>query len=117
VYDNSDNNPHNPTHPAVHVTYGEETRNEMAVLFLSVALPTPADVPPFQQSMRMQYLESFLAEGNGIGDLPPGLPAAQVEKVQTHVFSSSTRTATANWMRRNVRRCSSFCVGFGNKGS
>jgi mono/diheme cytochrome c family protein len=80
AYDNSDNNPHNPTHPPVHVTYGEETKNEMAVLFLSVALPTPADVHPFQQAMRMQYLESFLAEGNGIGDLPPGLPAAQVEK-------------------------------------
>jgi len=80
VYDNSDDNPHNPTHPAVHVTYGEETKNEMAVLFLSVALPTPADVPPFQQAMRLQYLESFLAEGNGIADLPPGLPAAQVER-------------------------------------
>jgi hypothetical protein len=62
------------------VTYGEETSNEMAVLFLSVALPTPADVPPFQQAMRMQYLESFLAEGNGIDDLPPGLPAAQTER-------------------------------------
>ena len=80
VYDNSDNNPHNPTHPAVHVTYGEETKNEMAVLFLSVALPTPADVAPFQQAMRLQYLESFLAEGNGIDDLPPGLPAARVER-------------------------------------
>ena len=64
----------------MHVTYGEETRNEMAVLFLSVALPTPADVPAFQQAMRMQYLESFLAEGNGLDDLPAGISTAQAAK-------------------------------------
>ena len=80
VYDNSNNNPHNPTHPAVRVTWGEETKNEMAVLFLSVALPTPADVPAFQQAMRIQYVQAFLAEGNGLDDLPPGLPPAQAER-------------------------------------
>jgi hypothetical protein len=80
VYDNSDDNPRNPAHPPVRVTWGEETRNEMAVLFLSVALPTPADVPAFRQAMRMEMLESFLAEGNGIDDLPPGISAAQAER-------------------------------------
>ena len=82
VYDNSDGNPRNPSHPAVHVTYGEQTSNEMAVLFLNVALPTPAAVPAFQQAMRMQYMESFLAEGNGLDDLPAGIPAAQMERIK-----------------------------------
>lgn len=79
VYDNSENNPHNPSHPPVPVTWGEETKNEMAVLFLGVVLPSPADVPVFRREMRTAYLESFLAEGNGIGDLPPGIPKAELE--------------------------------------
>ena len=82
VYDNSENNPHNPAHPPVPVTWGEETQNEMAVLFLSVALPSPADVPVFRREMRTAYLESFLAEGNGIDDLPPGIPKGELEMLK-----------------------------------
>jgi hypothetical protein len=82
VYDNSENNPHNPAHPPVSVTWGEETQNEMAVLFLSVALPSPADVPAFRREMRTAYLESFLAEGNGIDDLPPSIPKGELEMLK-----------------------------------
>jgi len=82
VYDNSENNPHNPAHPPVPVTWGEETQNEMAVLFLSVALPSPADVPAFRREMRTAYLESFLAEGNGIDDLPPSIPKGELEMLK-----------------------------------
>ena len=79
IYDNSENNPHNPSHPPVPVTWGEETKNEMAVLFLSVALPSPADVPVFRREMRAAYFDEFLAEGNGIGDLPPSVPKGEIE--------------------------------------
>jgi mono/diheme cytochrome c family protein len=82
VYDNSDNNPHNPSHPAVRVTWGEETKNEMALAFLGVMLPSPDDVRPFHQAMRMQYLEEFLAEGNGPKDLPPGVPPGEMQRIQ-----------------------------------
>ena len=82
VYDNSANNPHNPAHPPVPVTWGEETQNEMAVLFLSVALPSPADVPVFRREMRTAYLESFLAEGNGVDDLPPSIPKGELEMLK-----------------------------------
>jgi len=82
VYDNSENNPHNPSHPPVPVTWGEETRNEMAVLFLGVALPSPADVPVFRREMRLAYMDSFLAEGNGIDDLPPGIPKPELEMLR-----------------------------------
>ena len=82
VYDNSENNPHNPSHPPVPVTWGEETKNEMAVLFLGVALPSPADVPVFRREMRLAYMESFLAEGNGIDDLPPNIPQAEREMLK-----------------------------------
>jgi mono/diheme cytochrome c family protein len=49
-YDNSANNPRNPAHPPVRVIYGEQTTNEMALLFLSFALPTPADAAAFQRA-------------------------------------------------------------------
>jgi EF-hand domain len=79
AYDNSERNPHNPSHPPVRVTWGEETRDEMALLFLGVILPSPADVPEFRRAMRNQYIAAFLAEGNGLDDLPPGIPAYQRE--------------------------------------
>ena len=82
VYDNSENNPHNPSHPPVPVTWGEETKDEMAVLFLGVVLPSPADVPAFRREMRTQYMESFLAQGNGIDDLPPSIPQGEVEMLK-----------------------------------
>jgi thiol-disulfide isomerase/thioredoxin len=64
VYDNSEGNPHNPSHPPVRVTWGEETRDEMALAFLGVVLPSPADVPAFRQAMRRQYFQSLLGEGS-----------------------------------------------------
>ncbi len=79
VYDNSENNPHNPSHPPIRVAWGEETKNEMAVLFLGVVLPSPAEVAGFRRAMRTEYMASFLAEGNGIDDLPPGILAAERE--------------------------------------
>jgi len=87
LYDNSENNPHNPSHPPVPVTWGEETRNEMAVLFLSVALPSPEDVPVFRREMRTAYMEAFIEEGNTPNDLPPGIPRGQVEMIK-RVFAA-----------------------------
>ncbi|HLY20120.1 MAG TPA: redoxin family protein [Bryobacteraceae bacterium] len=82
VYDNSEHNPHNPSHPPIRVSWGEETLNEMAVLFLGVVLPSPDDVAGFRRAMRTEYIASFIAEGNTIDDLPPGIPAAQREMIK-----------------------------------
>ncbi len=51
TYDNSENNVRNPAHPPVRATYGEETTNEMALAFLSFALPTPDDAVAFTRAM------------------------------------------------------------------
>ena len=51
TYDNSEANPRNPAHPPVRVTYGEQTTNEMGLVFLSFALPTPADAVAFQRAL------------------------------------------------------------------
>jgi mono/diheme cytochrome c family protein len=52
TYDNSENNPRNPAHPPVRVTYGEQTTNEMGLAFLTLAFPTPQDAREFQRSLR-----------------------------------------------------------------
>jgi mono/diheme cytochrome c family protein len=51
TYDNSESNPRNPAHPPVRVTYGEQTTNEMGLVFLNFAFPTPADATAFQRAM------------------------------------------------------------------
>jgi len=63
VYDNSANNPHNPSNPPKRVTYGEQTTNEMALLFLQVVLPRPEDVPRFRREFILQRLDQYLTEG------------------------------------------------------
>jgi hypothetical protein len=56
TYDNSEANPRNPSHPPVRVSHGEQTTDEMAIAFLSFALPTPADGAAFTRAL---YAERF----------------------------------------------------------
>ena len=45
TYDNSDGNPRNPSSPPKRVTFGEETTNEMAFLFLMIVPQRATDLP------------------------------------------------------------------------
>ncbi len=83
TFDNSENNPRNPSHPPVRVTWGEETRDEMAVLFLGVVLPSPDDVPAFQREMGIQALEAMLTDENALQDLPKEMPPGAQQRVTT----------------------------------
>jgi Copper type II ascorbate-dependent monooxygenase, C-terminal domain len=69
TYDNSESNPHNPTHPPVRVYWGEQTKDEMALVFLSVVLPTRADIRDLQREVRMQTVEQVLSQVETIQDL------------------------------------------------
>ncbi len=51
IYDNSGGNARNPSHPPVQVTYGEQTKDEMGLAFLTFALPTPADAAAFKRAV------------------------------------------------------------------
>ena len=79
--------------------WGEQTSDEMAVVFLGIVLPAPEDVPVFQQEMAaefrkanalsgppanaptvqqqvvMQFLESLFKDGATLQDLPRGIDA------------------------------------------
>src|SRR5580704_9596013 len=69
TYDNSENNPHNPTHPPVRIHWGEQTRDEMALVFLNVVLPSRADIPELQRDVRRQYVEQVLTQVDTLRDL------------------------------------------------
>jgi len=60
TYDNSENNPRNPSHPPVRVRWGEQTTDEMALAFLTVVLPTQTDVSQFQREILAQYAVGLL---------------------------------------------------------
>jgi len=85
TYDNSDANPRNPVHPPVRVRFGEQTTDEMALAFLTVNMP-PSQVEGFQQEMQSAYVESILASGATLEDIPPELSEQQRQSL-TLAFS------------------------------
>jgi len=80
-YDNSAANLHNPSNPPRRVTFGEQTTDEMAVLFLKVVLPTPEDVPSFRREAILSRINEFLLKDND----PVGLPPATLLRLRTAV--------------------------------
>jgi hypothetical protein len=63
----------NPADPPVRVKWGEQTLNEMAVAFLIVGLPSPADVAPFEAEVDGEYLGMLFGEGTRLDQLPDDL--------------------------------------------
>jgi hypothetical protein len=62
-YDNSTNNPANPSHPPKRVRYGAKSTDEMAELWLQVTVPQPADLPRLEaanSSHQLQLHENLL---------------------------------------------------------
>jgi hypothetical protein len=77
-YDNSNANPHNPSNPPKRVTFGEQTTDEMALLFLQVVLPRPEDVPQFRREFILGRISQFLSEGGS----PAGVSSGAMERMQ-----------------------------------
>jgi len=69
TYDNSENNPHNPAHPPARIHWGEQTKDEMAVVFLSVVLPTRDDITELRRAVTMQYAKQILSQVETLQDL------------------------------------------------
>jgi hypothetical protein len=82
VYDNSGGNPHNPSRPPVRVRFGEQTKDEMALAFLGLVLPSPADVQPFQRAVVLQYVEDFVRLTDNLNDLPEEIPPAMAGRLR-----------------------------------
>ncbi len=82
VYDNSAGNPHNPSNPPVRVRFGEQTKDEMALAFLGLVLPSPEDVQPFQRAVVLQYVEDFVRLTDNLNDLPEEIPPAMAARLR-----------------------------------
>jgi len=86
IYDNSADNPHNPSNPPKRVTFGEQTTNEMALVFMQVVLPHPEDAPRFRQQMILSRLTQFLTEG--------GQPAGVTPRAMALIRAATARFDT-----------------------
>jgi hypothetical protein len=86
TYDNSENNPHNPARPPVRIHWGEQTRDEMALVFLSIVLPSRADIPELQRDVRRQYVEQVLTQVETLQDLSDESLSAEASQRITQVF-------------------------------
>lgn len=71
VYDNSSGNPRNPSNPPKRVTFGEQTTDEMALLFLQGVLPHPEDAVRFKKELILGRLDQFLSEGGRPAGITP----------------------------------------------
>jgi hypothetical protein len=75
-YDNSTNNPRNPSNPPVRVRFGEQTTDEMAVCFLAVKLPAMSGLREFQREAGLEIFNQFLTTGS-LETIPPELEPAK----------------------------------------
>jgi len=71
TYDNSADNPHNPSNPPKEVRFGEQTTNEMAFAFVSLTLESPAKVAEFRRGTRAELIASMIENGVDTDALPP----------------------------------------------
>ncbi|HEY2844855.1 MAG TPA: hypothetical protein VGJ09_14435 [Bryobacteraceae bacterium] len=90
-FDNSGKNPRNPAHPPVRVRWGEETKDEMALAFLVVVLPSPVDLPEFMSQVRAQYTEQFFGNLRTLDDLPKNIFSADQVQMLTRAFKAMDR--------------------------
>jgi hypothetical protein len=86
TYDNSENNPHNPAHPPVRIHWGEETKDEMALVFLNVVVPTPEDVRNLHRQVGREYVDQFLSQVETLQDLPYEMLSPDAVQRLTQLF-------------------------------
>jgi mono/diheme cytochrome c family protein len=86
TFDNSENNAHNPVHPPVRIHWGEETKDEMALVFLTVLLPTTEEARDLQRDVGRQYVEQFLSSVHTLQDLPYEMLSPDAVARLTQVF-------------------------------
>jgi hypothetical protein len=51
----------------------------MALAFIGISLPTPADAEAFQRQIAIQYLEAFFYVGASVENIPVEIPPQQRE--------------------------------------
>jgi hypothetical protein len=63
VYDNTSNNPRNPSNPPVRVKWGEQTTDEMGSMILRLTAENDEELKSLQASYRAHLRDAFLGSG------------------------------------------------------
>lgn len=63
VYDNSEDNPRNPNRPPKRVHWGEQTTDEMAILFFGAIAENQSEVPDYMRAM-LKKNAALILQGN-----------------------------------------------------
>jgi hypothetical protein len=71
-YDNSSDNPKNPTNPPVAVNWGERTTDEMCITFLTLKTPGTPSINTVSFSLGESGAESVMTQGGGATQLGYG---------------------------------------------
>ena len=66
--------------------WGEQTTDEMALVFLNVVLPTPADARDFRREVGREYVDQFLAQVETLHDLPYEMLSPDAVQRLTQLF-------------------------------
>ena len=69
VYDNSADNARNPNNPPKRITFGEQTSNEMALMFMQVVTQSPADTAELRKELLAHRLRTAFGGGKNGGGL------------------------------------------------
>jgi len=70
IYDNSAQNPRNPTSPPKHVKWGEQTTDEMGSITLRLVTNNESDLPVLQSAYKAHVLEVVMNRSKGPGKRP-----------------------------------------------
>jgi hypothetical protein len=65
TYDNSSDNPRNPSTPPRRVTWGQQTQDEMALVFIQYVSSNPADLAKMRREMILNRLRESGGTGSG----------------------------------------------------
>jgi mono/diheme cytochrome c family protein len=81
TYDNSADNPRNPSNPPKRVRRGEQTTDEMGITFIQMMPKNPKELPTLRTAMRDKFAGAIAAELPNLGNLlnrirPTTQPAA-----------------------------------------
>jgi mono/diheme cytochrome c family protein len=108
TYDNTAQNPRNPSNPPRRVRFGEQTTDEMAFVFLQFALADPAGARDFRRAVTFSRLERILESGD-FSELPRGqasmlrLAIARFDRNGNGKLDPEERTALLQFLRTQIR--------------
>jgi hypothetical protein len=93
TFDNSTNNARNPNHPPQRVTYGVNSSDEMAELWLQVLPRNPGDIMILEKDFQPRVFNGTLSYNKYLLGLDPNNAKAHTEIGKAHLFLNRTDEA------------------------